>query len=161
MDSTYKDGAKMKGMITVRAFHADGTVEERKIDNIVTDTGRAEVANLLAGTGTAFTYLAIGTGTNAASVAQTALQTELVDVGQGLTRAAAVVTRVTTSVANDTEQLVKEWTCNATVAVTIAVTEVGALNAASLGVTLGRQVFAAVNLVANDKLQITYKFQAS
>ena len=100
----------------------------------------------------AFTYLAVGIGTTAADAADTALESEIVD--SGLERAAATCSRVTTDVTNDTAQLLKSWSVTGTK----AVTEAGALNAASTGTLLGRQVFSAINVVSGDTLQITYKF---
>ena len=127
------------------------------IHNLVVSAGKAGVASRINGAGAeaAFTYLAVGTGTNAAAAGDTALQTEITD--SGLARAAATCTRVTTSVTNDTAQLDKTFSVTGTK----AVTEAGALNAASTGTLLGRQVFSAVNVVNGDTLQITYKFQVS
>lgn len=128
-----------------------------KIKNLVVSAGKAGVASRINGSGgeAAFTFLAVGTGTNAAAAGDTTLQTELAT--SGLSRAAATVSRVTTSVTNDTAQLDKTFSVTGTA----AVTEAGALNAASSGTLLGRQVFSAVNVVNGDTLQITYKFQVS
>ena len=76
-------------------------------------------------------------------------------VDTGLARAAATVTRVTTTVTNDTLQLVKTWTATGAK----AITEVGAFNSASTGIMLGRQVFSAINTANTDTLTITYKFK--
>lgn len=129
----------------------------RQIKNLVVSAGKAGVASRINGSGAeaAFTYLAVGTGTTAAAAGDTTLEAEIVD--SGLARAAATCTRVTTSVTNDTAQLDKTFSVTGTK----AVTEAGALNAASTGTLLGRQVFSAVNVVNGDSLQITYKFQVS
>lgn len=128
-----------------------------QFNNLVVSAGKAGTASRINGAGAeaAFTYLAVGTGTNAAAAGDTALQTEITD--SGLARAAATCTRVTTSVTNDTAQLDKTWSVTGTK----AVTEAGALNAAAAGTLLGRQVFSAVNVVNGDTLQVTYKFQVS
>lgn len=127
------------------------------LKNLITSAGKAGLASRINGAGSeaAFTYLAVGTGATAANVSDTTLQTEITD--SGLARAAATCTRVTTSVANDTAQLDKTFSVTGTK----AVTEVGAFNASSSGVLLGRQVFSAINVVNGDSLQIIYKFQAS
>jgi hypothetical protein len=127
------------------------------IRNLVTNAGFAGVASRINGAGAeaAFTYLGVGTGTTAASAANTTLETEITD--SGLERASATCTRSTTTQTNDTAQLDKTWTVSGTK----AVTECGALNAASSGVLLGRQVFAAINVVSGDSLAVTYKFKAS
>jgi hypothetical protein len=126
----------------------------KTLANLITTAGKAGVASRINGDGSeaAFTYLAVGTGTTAADAADTTLETEIVD--SGMERAAATASRVTTDVTNDTAQLVKTWTVTGTK----AVTECGALNAASTGTLLGRQVFSAINVVSGDTLAVTYKF---
>lgn len=136
-----------------RGFIKDGRV----VHNLITSAGKAGMASRLGGSGSeaAFTYLAVGTGTTAAAVTDTTLQTELSTAG--LARASATASRVTTSVTNDTAQLLYSWSVSGTA----AVTEAGILNAASVGVLLCRQVFSAVNVVNLDTLQLTYKVQFS
>lgn len=127
------------------------------INNLVVSAGKAGVASRINGAGSeaAFTYIAIGTGTTAAAAGDTALQTEIST--NGGQRAAATCTRVTTSVTNDTAQLVVTFSFTGS----FAVTESGVLNAASVGTLLARQVFSAINVANGDSLQITWKFQAS
>lgn len=125
--------------------------------NIITSAGLAAMASRCNGDGSVavFGYLAVGTGTNAADISDTTLQSEITD--SGLARAAATVSRVTTTVTNDTAQFDKVWSVTGTK----AITEVGVLNASSLGVLLGRQVFSAINVVNTYVFQITYKFKFS
>lgn len=127
--------------------------EKRKVKNLVTNAGKAGIASRINGSGAeaAFTYLAVGTGTNAAAAGDTTLQTEITD--SGLERASATASRVTTDVTDDTAQLAKTWTVTGTK----AVTEAGILNAASNGVLLARSVFAAINVISGDSLTVTYK----
>ena len=129
-------------------------VDSKTLSNLVVTAGKAAIAALIngSGAGAAFTYLAVGVGTTAADAANTTLESEIVD--SGLERASATCSRVTTDVTNDTAQLLKSWTVTGTK----AVTECGALNAASTGTLLGRQVFSAINVVSGDTLQITYRF---
>lgn len=119
--------------------------------NLVTSAGKAGVASRINGDGSeaAFTYIAIGTGTTAADAADTTLETEITTGGGQ--RASATASRTTTDVTNDTARLVKTFSFTST----FAVTEAGALNAASTGVLLNRQVFSAVNVVNGDSLQVT------
>lgn len=128
--------------------------ELMEISNLITNAGAAGVASRINGHGSeaAFTYIAVGTGTTAANVADTTLETE--SATAGLSRAAATASRVTTDVTNDTAQLVKTFSVTGTV----AVTESGVLNAASSGILLARQVFSAINVVNGDSLQVTWKF---
>ena len=125
---------------------------KKLVSNLVTDTGRAGVASRINGSGAeaAFTYIAVGTGTTAANVTDTALETEL--AADGLSRAAASVSRVTTDVTDDSARM----TVTFSVTGTQAVTESGVLNAASSGVLLARQVFTAVNVVNGDSLAVTW-----
>lgn len=132
-------------------FNLGSWSSEMKLANLVTNAGKAAVASRINGSGglAAFTYLAIGTGATAAAAGDTALQTEITTNGGA--RAAATASRVTTDVTNDTARLVYTWTFSGS----FAVTEAGALNAASSGDLLNRQVFTAVNVVSGDSLQVT------
>ena len=111
----------------------------------ITASGKAEVAGLMGNTGspTAFTYLANGSGSTAFVKTQTALVTE--NTANGSARAAATVSRTTTTDTNDTLSLVKQWT--ATGAVTIK--EAGVFNASSAGDMLARKVLAATVTLAD------------
>ena len=120
---------------------------------MITNAGMAEVAGLI-GTDTTgdvatFDYIAIGTGTTAPSATDTALANEQ-------QRAAATGTRVTTSVTNDTLQLVKDAF---SFSGSYAITEVGVFNASTGGTMLSRSTFSAVNVTANDTLKVTVKIQ--
>ena len=121
--------------------------------NLITNAGFAGMASVCNGSGAeaAFTYIATGTGTTAADVTDTTLETEL--AVSGLSRAAATASRITKDVTNDTAQLSKEFTVTGTA----AVTESGVLNAASTGTLLCHQIFSAINVVDGDTLTITWK----
>lgn len=125
----------------------------RTIPNLVPTVGKAAVAGcILTDVATnRFDYIAIGTGVGAAAAGDTTLGTEI-STGGG-ERSAGTGTRVTTTVTNDTAQLVVTFTFTAT----FAVTEAGVLNAASAGDLLSRQVFSAINVVSGDSLEITWK----
>jgi len=144
----------MKGSFVLTLIRNGKKVDERKVRNLITNAGLAEVAGLVGDSGspTAFTYLAVGTGTTAADVTDTALETEIAD--SGLERASSTVSLETTTVTDDTLQLLKSWTATGSK----AVTECGALNASSSGVLLGHQIFSAINVTTDDVLQLTYKF---
>ena len=133
--------------------------------NLITDAGRAAAASRINGSGAAaaFTSIGQGTGATAASVADTALQTAVKADGTGasgvhaLATASVTVSRVTTTVTNDTAQLVGTISETAT----IAVTESGVFNADTSGTLLCRQVFTAINVVSGDSLQFTWKVKAA
>lgn len=126
--------------------------------NTITNAGLAEVAGLLTADvgGTAFDYIAIGTGTTAAAASDTALEYETHRIGG----ADVTGSRVTTSVTNDTMQLVGTFSGYTG---SEAVTESGVLNAATGGTLLCRQTFSALNIdwAAGDSLQMTWKVQVS
>jgi len=122
-----------------------------------TNAGFAAVAGLVGNTGSVnpFTYLALGTGSTAAAPTQTALVAEITDTG--LARASATVSRVTTTVANDTLQLLKEWTATGVK----ILREIGGFNAAAAGDMLARKVFAALTTEDTMVVKMTYKFPFS
>lgn len=102
------------------------------------------------GAPTAFTYVAVGTGTTAFSSSQTALVAEVVD--SGLARAAATVTNETTTLTGDTMRWVKTWTASGSK----TIGEVGVFNASSSGEMLERYVLAATRaLTSGDTFTLT------
>jgi hypothetical protein len=149
------DTLKIKGSFEVKLKRAGVVIEKREVENTITTVGLAEIANLAGNvaTPTAFTYLALGIGTNASAISDTQLQSEITDTG--LARHSATVSRVTTTGANDTLQLAYTWTATGSK----AVTEVGTFNNSTGGTLLGRQVFSAVNTANGDTFSITYKFK--
>lgn len=147
------DSIKLYGEIRLVLRDKNGNKKlERVIKNTITDAGKAGLAALALVDvgGTAFDYIAIGTGTPGA----TALGGEITS-GGGERRGGANVTgtRVTTTVTNDTAQLVTTFTFTGS----FAVTEEGIFNAAASGTMLASQSFSAVNVVSGDTLQITHK----
>ncbi len=143
-----------------------GIWSDRKIfKNLITDAGKAAVASRINGSGgaAAFTAIGQGTGTTAANAADTALETEKKADGtaasgvHALATASVTASRVTTTVTNDTAQLVGTVSETAT----MAITESGVFNADTTGTLLCRQVFSAVNVVSGDSLQFTWKVKAA
>lgn len=122
--------------------------------NGLTNAGFAEVAGLLLTDvgGTAFDYIAIGTGTTAFDATQTALVAET-------HREAGTGSRETTTVTNDTAVLTHTFSGYTG---SEAVTESGAFNDVSAGTMLCRQTFSALNIDwdAGDSLAVTWKVQA-
>lgn len=150
-----KEQLKITGSFLIEHIRDGKVIDKREKSNLIVSAGKAGIASRLNGADgeAAFTYLALGIGTTAPAAGNTALESEIVN--SGLERAAATCSRVTTTVANDTAQLVKQWSVTGTK----ALTEIGAFNAAVAGVMLGRQTFAALNVAAGDSVQMTYKFQ--
>lgn len=133
--------------------------------NGVTDAGKAAVASRINGSGgaAAFTAIGQGTGTTAFSASDTALETEKKADGtaasgvHALATASVTASRVTTTVSNDTAQLVGTISETAS----MAITESGVFNADTSGTLLCRQTFSAVNVVSGDSLQFTWKIKAA
>ena len=120
----------------------------------LTNTGFAAIAGRVGDTGsiTAFTYLAYGDDTTTAAATHTALQ------GTESQREAATVSRVTTTVTNDTLQLTKTFTISSTE----TIGEVGVFNASSSGSMLARSVLSPTRSVASgDSYVCTYKIKFS
>ena len=152
---------RMGGFFKIDHFDKDGIlIETVETPNAMMTRGMQEVCELImsdtTSTGTAFDYIAVGTGTTAATTAQTALITEITE--NGLARsdgggAGCTGTNITTTLAYDTCQLVASYSAGSS----YAVTESGVLNAASAGQLLCRQTFSAINVTTGDTLTITWK----
>lgn len=150
----------LRGFIKIDHFDKSGVlIESVETPNVVTNVGFTEVAGLfcldVVGSYTAFDFIGVGTGVTAATATDTQLGTEVVD--SGLIRAASTGTLVTTTVANDTAQFVKQFSVTASK----AVTESAVFNALSTGKMLCRQTFSAINVANGDTLQITWKVAVS
>lgn len=144
---------KVKGQYKYEIWGIDGKVRDSGvINNTITNTGIAELANLAGNVSSpaSFTYLAVGTNSTAVSASQTALVAEITDTG--LARASATASRTTTTVTNDTLNLVYEWT--ATGSKTIE--EMGVFNAASSGTMLSRVLTGTKSLTNGEKYSLTY-----
>ena len=149
-------GHRLVGNVEFAHYNRHGElVETRRYTNIVTNTGKACTASRINGAGgeATFTHVAIGTGTTAESATQTALISEITTGGGA--RAAASVSRVTTSQTNDTAQ----WIITYNFTATFAVTESGIFNASTAGCMLARKVFSAINVVSGDSIQVTWRVQ--
>ena len=78
MKRDVKDGCLPRGRVVIYVYHDDGRVDHIPIDNIVVNGGRDRFAALVAQVSTVFpSHIAIGTGTTAATVTDTAMETEV------------------------------------------------------------------------------------
>lgn len=141
----------IEGFVTLQQVRNGKVIKTIKGKNIITNAGKAQIA-LLAGDASAvpFTYLAVGTGSTAAVATDTTLVAEITDTG--LARAAATVSRTTTTATNDTLSLTYTWTASG--AKTIA--EVGMFNASSAGTMLGRKLTSTITTANSDQVIMTY-----
>ena len=150
-----KENMGMSGIIQL--VHKDKTgkiLQTKVVHNQIQNAGLAEVSSLILtddpGTATAFDYMALGTGTGQA-VTDTTLATEI--AASGGERAAGTGTQTTTTVANDTSQLVVTYTFTGA----LAITEAGIFNASSAGDMLAYQDFSVINVTSGDSLEVTWK----
>jgi hypothetical protein len=115
----------------------------------ITDAGLDITTNRLKGSGTEPSYIGWGTGTTAAAVGNTALET-----ARGESRTNGTTSRVTTNTTNDTYQNVGTITCASTSA---AITEMGLFDASTNGNMYMRATFSAINVSVGDSIQFTAK----
>jgi hypothetical protein len=116
---------------------------------LVTDAGLGILTNRIIGSGTEPKYVGWGTGTTDPVAGNTGLETP-----RGESRTSGTSSRVQTTVANDTYQVVGEITCASTAA---AITEVGLFDASANGNLFMRATFAVINVGVGDKIEFTIK----
>lgn len=118
---------------------------------VLTNAGRDILTNRILGSGTEPKFIGWGTGAGTAAVADTTLFTEVVDTA----RATGTGTRVTTSVTNDTYQVV--GTITATTARTI--TNAGTFDALTAGNLFIHFDHSSTVLATGEGIQYTVKIQ--
>lgn len=118
---------------------------------LVTNAGKDIITNRILGSGTEPKFTAIGTGSTAEAITQTALVTEVE------TRATGTSTRQTTTTTNDTYQVVG----TVSITGTRALQESGLFDASTVGNMLCRGVYTTINLVNGDSIQVTWKVSFS
>jgi hypothetical protein len=142
------DQIRITGDVTIQLFNADGSLKDkREIKNLVVTTGKNFIAARMTGTPTIMSHMAVGAGTTAAAVGDTALQSELGRVALTSGTTAAAVTTYVASFPAGTG--------------TGAVTEAGVFNASSGGTLLCRTVFPVVNKGVDDAMSITWAVTVS
>jgi len=147
----YGENTVLKGRVRLVHKRGDKILKVVETPNVITNTGKAQVAGLINGVVTDyFEYIAIGTDTTSASASDTAL-------GAETHRTSATTSRTTTSVTNDTAQLVATFDFTDS----YAITESGVFDASTGGNMLCRQTFSAINVASGDSLQVTWKVQVS
>lgn len=148
---------KLEGKYILECRDKEGNLKWKDVvKNLVTSAGKAQLA-LLCGDATAvpFTYIALGTSATAVAIGDTALTAEIVD--SGLSRAAGTVSRVTTTVTNDTFQITKTFTATGSK----SIEEIGIFNAASTGTLLSHALTTTKSVANTDTLTATYQLKFS
>lgn len=138
------ENISIKGDVVITLTSEDGAIKQQEKANLVVQAGKDLLAEAIKAVITPFSYIAVGTGTNAAASGDTALQTEL--------------TRVTFSSSRTNNITTLTAVFSAGVG-TGAITEAGILNAAVAGTLLSRVVFSVVNKASTDTLTITWSIQ--
>src|ERR1035437_2720073 len=149
------DKSNSGGYFKIEHYRDGKLLSKEVVPNLLMNVYPAVVSGLLGATGSqvAFTYLALGTSATAVAATQTTLVAET--VVSGLARAAATVSRITTTLTNDTLSLVKTFTAGGSA----TIEEVGTFNASSNGVMACRALTTSKLLVLNDTIAITYTIQ--
>jgi hypothetical protein len=139
-----QDSIKMTGELRITVTNPEGSIKhETVVPNLVVTAGKDYIAERMKDdTTTAMSHMAIGTGTTAAAVGDTALGTE-----------AGRVTLTSTTVTNNAVAYVATFGAGTG---TGAITEAGLFNASSAGDMLCRTVFSVINKGAADTLGITW-----
>jgi hypothetical protein len=137
------DGLRLTGALTISL---NGAIVQ-ETNNLVVTAGKNWVADRMNDANTVMTHMALGTGTNAAAVGDTTLQTEI-------DRNALTSTTVSTN----TVAYGCTWAAGDG---TGAITEAGLFDAASSGDMLARTVFSVVNKGASDSITITWTITIS
>lgn len=139
-----QDSIKVTGNLKVVLTGPDGQVkDEQEFKNLVVTTGKNFIASRMKDTtDAAMSHMAIGSGTTAAAVGDTALETEL-----------GRVSLTSTTVTSNSVAYVATFPAGTG---TGAVTEAGILNASSSGTLLCRTVFSVINKGSADTLGITW-----
>lgn len=125
---------------------------------VVTNGGKATIANRMQGTPSRNAMKFIGLGVGATGAARTAVAADTAlssELAEG--RATGTESIVTTTQTNDTYQVVGTVTATGS----RAVDEAGAFDASSSGNMGFSATFPVINLLNGDSLQLTVKTQAS
>jgi hypothetical protein len=145
----FNDAIKMTGNLKLVLTDENGNIkQEEEVENLVVTVGKNFIASSMAKTTTnspaAMTHMEVGTGTPAAAVGDTTLQTAV---------ASSRVSLASTTVTTNSVAYVASFPAGTG---TGALTEAGIFNAASAGTLLCRTVFSVINKGAADTLGITW-----
>lgn len=118
---------------------------------LLVNAGKAIVTDRIKGSGTEPVYVAYGTGAGTTAATDTTLFSE---TGS---RVSGTSTQQTTSVTNDTYQVVGTQTAGGT----LAITNAGLFDASTSGNLFVKGDFSTINLSSGDSIQFTFKTQFS
>jgi len=143
------DAIKVTGELRITLTNPEGNIkQEVVVPNLVVTVGKNFIASSMVKTTTnspaAMTHMEVGTGTTAAAVGDTTLQTAVASSRVALTSA---------TVTSNSVAYVATFPAGTG---TGALTEAGIFNASSSGTMLCRTVFSVINKGAADTLGITW-----
>lgn len=147
------EALKLKWVVTLIHKNAKWEVlSEETINNIITSVWKAGVAWLVGNTGSVspFNYIALWSGNTAPAIWQTALVSEITTLGWQ--RVAWTISRVTTTVTNDTLQVFNTFTASWS----LTVEECWIFNSSSAWIMLWRLLTGTKSLSSGDTLSVTY-----
>lgn len=121
---------------------------------VFTNAGASIITSRVNGAGTAAKNIGWGTGTNAAAVADTTLQTEAAPTTAG-GRTVGTESIVTVTNTNDANQVVGTVTAGST----LAIVEAGLFDAVTAGNMLIRSAFSAINVLSGDAIAFTFRLK--
>lgn len=141
---------KALGTVSFELTDEFGNIKDSGSNNLIVNTGLSYITGrILTDTITPVGYMALGTGTTAASLLDTGLQIPL-----GPRAALTNSSQVTTNVLNDSVQ----YTCAfASGVATGGITEAALFNDAVAGIMIARTVFPIINKGPLDVLAIVWK----
>ena len=137
-----KEEIGIKGKLKVELIRDGKVIQTERVSNIIVTTGKGLVATLVAGSGTAFSHMAIGTDNTTEVITDSALTSE---VGR--------VTLTSKAVTANVIDYIGDFPAGTG---TGTIVEAGILNASSSGTMLNRATFSSVNKTASDALKITW-----
>ena len=118
---------------------------------LLVNAGKAVVTNRIKGSGTEPAYVAWGTGAGTTAATDTTLFTE---TGS---RVLGTSTQQTTSVTNDTYQVIGTQTAGSA----LSITNAGLFDASTSGNLFVKGDFTTIGLASGDSIQFTFKTQFS
>jgi hypothetical protein len=147
----FDESLKITGSLKIDVFGSDGSLKDsREVKNLVVTSGKTFIASRMVGTASnVMSHMELGTGTTAAAVGNTTLETVIAASRTALTSGTSS-TNVATYVASFPAGTG-----------TGAVTEAGIFNASSAGTMLCRTVFSVVNKGVDDAMSITWTITVS
>lgn len=139
-----QDTLMMTGQVHLHLIDKDGRTKDTRVANTVVTAGKNVIADRMKGSPAkgAMSHMALGTGNSTVSVADTALNVELVRVGLTSTSVSGAVITYVGTYGPGTG--------------TGAIVEAGLFNASSAGDMLARTSFGVINKGASDTLVLTW-----